>query len=260
MRYLIKDLARLTDLEPARIRKWQERFAFLEPTLGSNGYHYYSNEDLFVLKNVVRLLGEGRSIGEIATLGRRALLSPPDSGRFTTDEWEFLRKLTGESLAPLRATLLGQLKRLGLRAWVRRVAQPMLLLVGAGWEAGVLSVADEHVFSRWFHGLFLEFLNKGTTRWPPLYLCATHPEDEHELGCLLHYGLLVDRGVPARFCGRLDEPELLRELSAHAYRRVSLSVVVPRSDEELRQLKLRIEARFPDLKVRFGGAGLEPRP
>ena len=259
MKYLIKDLARITGLGPARIRKWQERFGLLQPDSAPNGYNYYSNEDLFVLQNVQRRLEAGEPLEQVAQLGRAALLSAPEDGQFNASEWRLLNDVAEARFEHLGAELHAKKKRVTARAWNARVLGPLCELVGRGWASGVISVADEHAFSRWFSTFYNRTLAKPDAARAPIWLVVTHPEDEHELGALMHYGRLLELGVPARLCGRLPEEELFRELQAGAYRALSISVVIPRPERALLNLKARIGKRFSGVNVLFGGWGWRHR-
>ena len=66
-------VSRLTGFKPDLLRAWESRHHLLTPARGPGGQRLYSDKDLAVLHSVRALLGEGRSIGEIALLGRRRL-------------------------------------------------------------------------------------------------------------------------------------------------------------------------------------------
>ncbi len=254
MKYLIKDLAEITGLSPARIRKWQERFRILEPETGSNGYHYYTNEDLFVLTNISRELEKGSPLNAVIKRGRGALLEPPADGEFTREEWNLITAISSGAFQQL-ATYMRGMKTGSIKTWVKNHLHPLVVLVGRAWQRGVLKVSDEHAFSRWFQGFFMESVAHLQRDARPNWLVAVHPDDEHELGALMHYGILLEYGVAARFCGRLPENELTRELQAHPYRKVTISVINPRGMDELNRLKERIRNVEPGVSVVFGGGG-----
>lgn len=255
MKYLVKDLARLTGLTPARIRKWQERYGVLSPTVGENGYHYYGNDDLFVLKNLQRELDNGAALATIMRLGREGLLQTPKADLFAADEWKIINHVAAGEYNRMRIKLNSLRKGKSFRAFARDVARPILVLIGRAWENGLLSVADEHAFSHWFKGYVRQLIEKTIEDGPSKWLVVTHPEDEHELGALLYYGGLLSMKAPARFCGNLPEDELMRELYNGHYRKLTVSLAMPRKRGELKNLKRRLLTRFPGLQVHFGGSG-----
>ncbi len=85
--YKIGTLSRLTGFSPILLRAWERRFTLLVPERGEGGQRLYTDDDLAVLRRVRGLMDDGRSIGEIARAGRKALLHarrrprPPDAAR-----------------------------------------------------------------------------------------------------------------------------------------------------------------------------------
>lgn len=67
-------ISRLTGFKPELLRAWEHRHHLLAPARGAGGQRLYSDQDLALLHGVRALIAEGRSIGEIAALGRRQLL------------------------------------------------------------------------------------------------------------------------------------------------------------------------------------------
>lgn len=260
MKYLIKDLARISGLQPARIRKWQERYSFLRPTQGSNGYYYYSNDDLFILKNIATELQTGKTISKILAAGRDQLLHPPSQEKFSKREWRLLRVVSANRFEVLDRFLSLRLRQMPFRPWIARELVPLLVLVGRGWEENLISVADEHAFSRWFTGYFqrvLQFRYRSPKRSEESaeILVACFPGDKHELGAMLFSGKLISRGIPVKFVGTLPEEELTRELGRLPYRYLCLSSVLPPGTSQLQNLCRRLGARFPGLSIHLGGSG-----
>jgi DNA-binding transcriptional MerR regulator len=66
-------VSRLTGFKPDLLRAWESRHQLLAPERGPGGQRLYSDKDVAVLHSVRALLAEGRSIGEIALIGRRRL-------------------------------------------------------------------------------------------------------------------------------------------------------------------------------------------
>src|SRR3954466_5467805 len=69
----IGSVCKLTGFSPPLLRAWESRHGLLGPKRGRGGQRLYSDDDLRVLLRVRELIGEGRSIGEIAAAGRRGL-------------------------------------------------------------------------------------------------------------------------------------------------------------------------------------------
>jgi DNA-binding transcriptional MerR regulator len=74
-RHKISTVSELTGLSPELLRAWEQRHALIVPVRGPGGQRLYTDQDVALLMRVRRLLDQGRTIGEIAASGRRALLT-----------------------------------------------------------------------------------------------------------------------------------------------------------------------------------------
>ena len=256
MKFLIKDLSRMTSFTPARIRKWQERYRIFAPLQGSNGYWYYTNEDYLVLRSVQQRLAMGQKLNQVMALGREFLLENLINDEFSQTEWRLIQWIKDSSYEKMEDHLLGERKSKSYGSWIRTVLQPMLTMVGRAWETGFISIAEEHSLSRWFHGFMLQTLADLPDPHHIDWLVVTYPGDAHELGALMHYAILRTRGKNVRFAGELPHDELLREIPEGDYKRVSISVVLPQSREKLEALRAELATASPGLLVYFGGAAV----
>ncbi|MEQ9363905.1 MAG: cobalamin B12-binding domain-containing protein [Leptospirales bacterium] len=256
MKFLIKDLSRMTSFSPARIRKWQERYRIFEPNQGSNGYWYYSNEDYLVLRSIQQRLAMGQKLNLVMGLGREFLLANLINDEFTQTEWKLIQLIKDSNYEMLENHLYVERKTKTYGGWVRGTLQPLLQMVGRAWETGFISIAEEHALSRWFHGFVLQSLKSYAAPSAIDWLVVTYPGDPHELGALMHYAILRSRGKKVRFAGDLPREELVREVRAGNYQRISISVVLPQSREKLDSVRAELLAADPDVRVYFGGASI----
>lgn len=256
MKFLIKDLSRMTSFSPARIRKWQERYRIFNPTQGSNGYWYYSNEDYLVLRSIQQRLAMGQKLNLVMGLGREFLLANLINDEFTQTEWKLIQFIKDSNYEMLENHLFVERKSKTYGSWVRGTLGPLLTMVGRAWETGFVSIAEEHALSHWFHGFVLQSLKAYPAPSAIDWLVVTYPGDPHELGALLHYAILRSRGKKVRFAGDLPREELIREIRSNEYQRVSISVVLPQGREKLEQLREELIAVAPGLQVYFGGGAV----
>jgi DNA-binding transcriptional MerR regulator len=202
-RYKIKTVAERFGFSATLLRAWERRYDFLQPERLESGHRLYTDDDLKVLKAVKLLLDRGQSVGEVAALGREALLRSevgpvmreygPEKAQ---SEWEW-----SDRLAELRERLLAAVAALDAREArlilesvsaeldserLRLFALEVSKKVGALWAEGLLSVASEHLLS----SLWTELLH----RWmkdvgdqgdgEKLVVCAGFPDEFHEVGLL----------------------------------------------------------------------------
>lgn len=73
-KYKIRTVASMTSFLPGLLRAWENRYDFLKPDRVHSHHRLYSEDDVQVLLNIRKLLDGGRSIGEVAALGREVLL------------------------------------------------------------------------------------------------------------------------------------------------------------------------------------------
>ena len=257
MNFLIKDLSRMTNFSPARIRKWQERYRIFEPTQGSNGYWYYTNDDYRVLRALQQRLAAGEKLQQVMALGRQSLLRTPIDQDLTEAQWSLIQLVKDRRFSAARAMLDKKRKQLLYGQWIRRIVQPACVTVGLAWEKNLLTVSEEHEFSRWLMAYLLESADNAARDDEATWLVVSMPGDEHELGALMHYCLLRSRGRPARFVGMLPEEELLKDLRDHIYHRVSISVVMPVTQKKLDSLRKSMQQVAPMTRLLFGGYGLK---
>ncbi|MCS7205547.1 MAG: MerR family transcriptional regulator [Leptospiraceae bacterium] len=255
MKYLIKDLSKMTGLSPARIRKWQERYNILRPTQAHNGYYYYDNDDLRVLLFIKNQLSNGKTLKELLNISREQVLNKNlYLHEFTQKELELINYISNYQYHEIQKHLDSIYKKSFLK-WISEIRN-LLILVGRAWEKNFLSVADEHSISNWIRSYIAKHLLKEMKFEKPVWLVCVFPGDTHELGAMLHFAKLLYYKVPAKFVGMLPKHELLREIRQNSYRKISISVVLPKKWKELENLRKEIQ-KISNAKVLFGGYGFK---
>lgn len=256
MQYLIKDLSRMTGIKGFTIRKWQERYKFFQPTLASNGYWYYSNDDYVVLSRIVRLLSEGMRISKIASIGRDKILQLRNDRDYSEDERTFVNWMSAQNFTALKSYLDERRSREKFTVFINLTVKNLVVLCGRAWEDGLLTTADEHSFSRWIFGYL-----RGVVSWmensaKPVWLVAVFPGDRHEIGALMYYALLRYKKIAAKFVGILPIEHVIRELNrSNQYKAVSFSMTLAQTPVKIEKLKGRIQSRTSIKKVMIGGRG-----
>ncbi len=258
MKYLIKDLSKMTGIKGFTIRKWQERYKIFKPQLAPNGYWYYTNEDYEVLAKIVRFIEEGEKISHIVALGRENLLKFKNEDSYSEEEKQFIHWIENNQFLEIENYFDEQAKQMSFSSFIRHSLEKKVNLVGRAWQDGMLSVADEHSFSRWVTAYVRNQCKKYETELKtkkPVWLVSVMPGDEHEIGALLHYAILVGKKVPVRFVGTLPIDHLIRELNKGQYRTVSISMTMAPQLKKLEKIKNTIMKRTSVKKVIFGGRG-----
>lgn len=212
-------ISRLTGLSPLLLRAWERRYGLLRPSRGPGGHRLYSDDDLHVLETVRELIGSGRSIGEIAAIGRESLLQgksvPQQSGPDGPEAAEAGDHLDQKRARIVRAaldldpdtlnrTLDEVAATVSIPTLIRRVIEPAAREIGDLWQGGDCTVASEHlassIFSHRLHKL-IESAESGPDGSVPLAIAACLPDEQHQLGLLILSYFLGRDGIRVLFLG-----------------------------------------------------------
>jgi methanogenic corrinoid protein MtbC1 len=212
----IAALSRRTGVPADTIRKWEQRYGVLRPERTAGGQRRYSEQDVARVEWLKERLAEGYRIGEAAgLLGTTA----PAVAR-TADE---LRAALCDAVARQDVGSLGRLVEQALALnrledALADVLAPVLAAIGERWEAGELSVAQEHLASGVVRAQLERLLadERGGVRGTAVLACA--PGERHELGLLMLAVLLRADGWQVAYLGPdtpvADAVALAREIQA----------------------------------------------
>jgi len=250
----IAALARRTGVPADTIRKWEQRYGVLRPERTTGGQRRYSEEDVARVEWLKARLGEGYRIGEAATLLGAVPLAAPASP-------DALRKaLAGavvrNDLASL-ITLVDQALALNqLEDALTDVLAPVLTAVGDSWEAGEISVAQEHLASGVVRAHLERLLadSRAAIRGTAVLACA--PGERHELGLLMLAVLLRADGWQVAYLGA-DTPvgDAVALAERSGARLLCFSATMAESAERV-QNELDARTLTEDLEIVVGGRGM----
>ena len=224
--YKMRTIARLTDFSPALLRAWERRHDLLHPLRGPGGHRLYTDDDLRILLRVKDLIAQGRSIGEIARLGRESLLregasrarevlEPPSAPaplqpprpevQAELDRWRetIIQAAVGLDAVAINRALDETFARVAVETAIFEVIQPCARQIGDLWLAGRCTVASEHLATGHFvHRLrrLVEVAEPSGAGSRPV-LVACFPDEYHQLGALVVAYVLARHGVRVSFLG-----------------------------------------------------------
>lgn len=255
-----------TGLSAHTIRAWEKRYGAVEPGRSEGGHRLYSDEQVRRLRLLGELTERGHRIGQIASLPTgevEALLertladarSAPGARRgepstrspvaeeLRQELFEAIRGYDGDAMdAAFRRGAL----ELSARELIEEVVAPLLQRVGEAWEAGEVSVAQEHLAS----GVVMRTLGwildaYEASEDAPRIVVATPAGQRHNLGALLAAATAAGCGWrPVYLGGDLPAAEIAEAVRRTGARGVALSLVYPEDDPdvdaELRELRRRL--------------------
>jgi methanogenic corrinoid protein MtbC1 len=213
----IAALTKRTGVPQDTIRKWEQRYGVLHPERTAGGQRRYTELDVARVEWLKARLGEGYRIGEAASLlgkGDHVPLSPVELRDQIVDAT--LRT----DVAGL-ANLVEQAFSLSsLHESFFEVLAPALIEVGVRWEAGDVSVAQEHLATSTVRAAMQRLLADARADVRGVAVLACAPGEQHEIGLLMLAVLLRADGWQVAYLAAdtpvLDAVELARVIGASA--------------------------------------------
>jgi methanogenic corrinoid protein MtbC1 len=213
----IAALTRRTGVPSDTIRKWEQRYGVLRPERTAGGQRRYTELDVARVEWLKARLDEGFRIGEAA-----ALLGDAQVAGGTADE---LRRAIVDATCrsdvdALRSAIGQALVLDSTEEAFLHVLSPALVEIGELWEAGEVSVAQEHLASGAVRTALQRLIadSRGKVRGTAVLACA--PGEWHEIGLLMVAVLLRAEGWQVAYLGPntpvADAVALASELDASA--------------------------------------------
>ena len=215
--YNIGAVTRLTGIPITTLHAWERRYGFPHPsgrTVG--GHRLYSEKDVTLLRSVKAQIGQGLAARQAVTAvqkmdlegrqpgnpvelpGTVSLPSPSPAGRAQLAEALFQHDLRRADQLLAEMLAFSSPEEITLN-----VIGLVLAELGEAWEAGSITVSDEHLASNYLRQRLLMWLVTGPpprTANPIVLACA--PGEWHE-GSLLMLGVLLRRrGWPVAYLGQ----------------------------------------------------------
>ncbi len=259
----IGELSRRTGVAPELLRAWERRYGLLRPARSEGGFRLYSSGDEQRVELMRRHLRGGIAAAEAARLAIEDAAAIESNGgeQAVRPERAELAELASRLRASLDAfdevgahaafdRLLGALT---LEAVLRDVVMPYLTELGARWESGEATVAQEHFASNLLRGRLLGLARGWDGGGGPRAVLACAPGELHDLA-LIVFGLALRRGGwRITYLG----PDTPVDTLAETAKQLSpgLVVVAASSSRRLKPLEAALSRFARTTRVAIGGAG-----
>jgi len=273
--YKIGTLAKKTGYSPNLLRAWEKRYGFLKPLRGSGGQRIYPEEDLRLLLVIRGELERGRSIGELALLGRAKLLQTagvpvgsgvirepqpvPHLGEYESFVSPIVAAASNLDLPALTASLDAAFSRLSPDVVVHKVIPAAMARIGSEWEKGRVTVAGEHMVSSLTEYRLRNLFEASGPRFASSsaqapVICACFPDEQHRIGILSVAYCLARQGLPVLYLGAsLPFAALEKSIKQVGAASVWLSVTSAEILQSNRQQFIHLLARYPQVRFILGG-------
>jgi MerR family transcriptional regulator, light-induced transcriptional regulator len=193
----IGELAKRTGVSPELLRAWEQRYGLLQPTRTPGGFRLYSAADEARVQRMQALVSGGLAAAQAARLvlsgGEPAPRTVSTSATVLEDAAGYLTASLDRLDEQAANTALDRLfSAYTVETVLQEVVLPYLHRLGERWEAGEVSVAQEHFASNLLRARLLGLAQGWGQGQGPGAILACLPGEQHELG-LLAFGVALRR-------------------------------------------------------------------
>ncbi len=207
--YRMKAVSQMTGIRSELLRMWERRYGLFNPQRAGNRYREFDDEDVRLLIYLREQIDAGRTIGELASEGREALLRrmaaatqpnvPPTSPTAVDDLLQAAHRLDKGQLDARLAELIACTPFLTL---LTTVLTPLMHRLGDAWMREEMSIAGVQLMTELFRARLLAMLQSTTPpHAAPVLLCACPAGEFHELGLLTFAYTMQQEGWHAYYLG-----------------------------------------------------------
>jgi MerR family transcriptional regulator, light-induced transcriptional regulator len=254
-RVRIGELGRRTGVSVELLRAWEQRYGLLSPERSAGGFRLYSAADEARVRRMTALIASGVSASEAAARATTDELAP--SGAATEELAAELRtaldRFDGEAAHDALDRLLATVSTVAV---IADILVPLLHELGDRWEAGRVTVGQEHFASALIRGRLLGLARGWAGGSGPAFVLACLPGEEHDLGLVMFGLVLARRGARVVFLGA-DTPVATIAETVSDIAPVGVVIAAARL-EPLAAAATDLSRLAADVPVYVGGAGAEP--
>ncbi len=258
-RYTIRALAAKTGLSQHTIRAWERRYGALTPERTLTNRRLYSQEDAERLGLLARAVAAGHTISQLAELPNDALSGlaseaapavkhPSKPSRFIAECEAAIQRMDGTAFEHV---LLNATAEMGAHGMIDSVLVPLVRHVDHGWQAGTVSIAQEHLASAAIRAQ-LDRIRTWITPHPLArrILVTTPSGQSHELGASLVATVAALQGWHVVYLGsNMPAAEIASAARRVEAQALALSLVYPLDDAQigahLHSLRAQLGDGFP---------------
>ncbi|MCB1918748.1 MAG: MerR family transcriptional regulator [Candidatus Competibacteraceae bacterium] len=234
----IRTVSSLTGVNSVTLRAWERRYDLIKPARTPKGHRLYTMADVDMIHQVVSLLNNGMSIGQV-----RQVLDNPQAQPGATPEihieenpdfWQGYCHRLLQAVAAFDDGVLNDIYSEALSLYpvdmvTHQLIIPLLRELGERWTRGSGSIAEEHFFSLFLRNkLGARFHHLNRNHKGPKLLGACLPGEQHEIGLLLFALAALDQDYSLVLLGPntplTELPPVVERAGVHA-------VVLSGSDE-----------------------------
>lgn len=147
----IREVTRLTGINPVTLRAWERRYGLVVPQRSGKGHRLYSHEHVQRIREILRWLNHGVSVGQVKAL----LDNTPSAPAASTDNgWTTLRHYLIEAIADLAERRLDQHMNQAMALYptvtlCEQLLMPLLQALELRWQGQLAARLEQVFFYSW---------------------------------------------------------------------------------------------------------------
>jgi MerR family transcriptional regulator, light-induced transcriptional regulator len=257
----IGELAKRTGVSPELLRAWEQRYGLLQPTRTPGGFRLYSAADEGRVQRMQSLVSGGLAAAQAArlilsggepaprTVSASATILEEEAGSLTVSLDRLDEQAANSALDRLFAAYT-------VETVLQDVVLPYLHRLGERWEAGQVSVAQEHFASNLLRGRLLGLAQGWGQGQGPLAILACVPGEQHELGLLVFGVALRRRGWRITYLGTDSPIDAVADIARSL--RPTVVVLLSINPDNFLHHARQIEQLANQVQVMIAGMGATP--
>jgi DNA-binding transcriptional MerR regulator len=206
--YRMKAVSQMTGIRSELLRMWERRYGLFKPQRADNRYREFDDEDVRLLLYLREQIEAGRSIGELASEGREALLrrltkaTEPVASSAPTVVDELLQAACELDKRRLDARLAELIVCTPFFTLLTTVLTSLMHRLGDAWKRDETSIASVLLMTELIRARLLAMLQSTAPHHAaPILLCACPAGESHELGLLTLAYAMQQEGWHAYYLG-----------------------------------------------------------
>lgn len=263
-RYTIRVVAQKTGVNADTLRTWERRYQAVVPARSASGARHYNDATIHRVNLLRQATAQGHAIGQVAMLSDAELQRLLRAGEQTSagltspqgSVAALFRAVDGGDLAEFERLVGTAALAFGVRSLLEDIVQPFLTEVGARWEAGRLSIAEEHAISASLRNILLALVRTyARPAAKPRIVVTTLSGERHEFGIIMLQLLAACHGINTLYLGP-DMParEIIAAVRDSGASVVALSAVHSGTAADIRaDVEELLAAEDPAFHVWIGG-------
>lgn len=195
----IAALAQRTGVAADTLRKWEQRYGVLRPVRTVGGQRRYTETDVQRVEWLRDRIRDGWRIGEAARVLDEASSAALEAPGELHDA--LIAAIRDSEPQMLSAMLDQAFAVLPLQQTLTEVITPVLRWTGEAWQAGELSIAQEHAITAKVRAHLGKLLSDGRGGVHGVTVLACAPGEQHDIGLLMLAVVLRADGWRVEFLG-----------------------------------------------------------